>query len=378
VLDHYVSGTGYTTPPILDQTADIWQSAALSFAIDNQAEFNLTGDRVEQTLLAGLDYSWSSADTQDFEDPAPGLDISNPIYFPIPRPTTLISDTYQTIAQTGLYAQDQIKLDRHWIATLSARYDWVTNDTKDRLAGNTHDKQDDQAFSTRAGLAYAAANGLVPYVSYATSFFPNSGTDVSGNAFDPTKGEQYEIGLKYAPKNARGAVTLSLFNLTQSNVLTDDPANIGSYVQTGEVRSRGVELESKLALTQALEWFVSASYADVEITKSNAGDQGNVPGLTPRTVASSWLDYTFQDGSLSGLTLGGGARYIGPSYADSTNTRENDGYLNFDLALRYRRGAWTYAVNVNNLFDKVNLSTDGYNYNESGGRTVRASVAYHW
>jgi iron complex outermembrane receptor protein len=378
VLDYYVNSLGYTAPPILDQSASIWQSAALSLAIDNQAQFNLTGDRLDQTFLAGLDYTWSSADTQYFDDPAPGLDITNPVYFPVARPTTLLGDAYQTIAQTGLYAQDQIKFDTHWITTLSARYDWVSNDYKDRLAGNTHTTQDDQALSTRAGLAYAAPNGLVPYVSYSTSFFPNSGTDFSGNIFDPTEGEQYEVGLKYAPKNSRGTATLSLFNLTQSNVLTDDLTNLGFSVQTGEVRSRGVEFESKLALTTSLDWLFSASYADIEITRSNAGDEGNVPVLTPRALASNWLDYTFHDGALSGLTFGGGVRYIGSSYADSANTRLNDAYVNFDLAIRYVRGAWIYAVNVNNLFDTVNLSSDGFSYNESGGRTVRASLAYRW
>jgi iron complex outermembrane recepter protein len=377
VLDYYVNSLGYTAPPVLDQSASIWQSSARSFAIDNQAEFNLTGERVDHTFLGGLDYTWSSADTQYFEDAAPGLDITNPVYLPVARPTTLLGDNYQTIAQTGLYAQDQIKFDSRWIATLSARYDWVSNDNKDRTTG-THAVQDDQALSTRIGFAYAAANGLVPYVSYSTSFFPNSGTDFSGAAFDPTEGEQYEIGLKYAPKNGRGTATLSLFNLTQGNVLTDDTANAGFSVQTGEVRSRGVEFESKLALTSNLNLLVSAFFADIEITRSNAGDQGNVPGLTPCALASSWLDYTFRDGPLSGLTFGGGLRYIGSTYADGTNTRENDSYINVDLAVRYARGSWLYAINVTNLFDEVNLSSDGFSYNESGGRTVRASVAYTW
>ncbi|MFA6961218.1 MAG: TonB-dependent siderophore receptor [Opitutaceae bacterium] len=379
VLDYYVNSLGYTAPPILDQSASIWQSSSRSFTLDNQAELKLTGEHIDQTLLAGLDYTWSSANTQYYEDPVAGLDISNPNNSaPIARPTTLYSDSYQTIAQTGLYAQDQIKLDRHWITTLSARYDWVSNDLKERTTGNSHTKQDDQALSARAGLAYVADNGLVPYVSYSTSFFPNSGADFSGAPFDPTEGEQYEIGLKYAPKNSRGTATLSLFNLTQGNVLTDDPAHIGSSVQTGEVRSRGVEFESKLALTGNLNLLLSASYADIEITQSNTGDQGNVPGLTPRALASSWLDYTFHDGVLSGLTFGGGVRYIGSSYADSTNTRKNGDYINFDLAVRYLRGDWVYSVNVTNLFDEVALTSDGYSYNESGGRTVRASIAYHW
>jgi iron complex outermembrane recepter protein len=377
VLDYYTNIDSYTPPSTVNQTASVSEVEARTFAIDHQAELNLTGDRIDQTLLGGVDYIRTSGDSRYFDEPIPGIDLSNPVYAPIPRPTTLLDDSHQSIQQIGLYAQDQIKFDTRWIATLSARYDWVTNKVRDNLFGG-HTRQDDEALSTRAGFAYAATNGFVPYISYSTSFFPNSGTDFSGDPFDPTEGEQYEIGLKYAPQNSRGTATLSIFELTQSNVLTDDLANAGFSVQTGEVRSRGVELEGKFALTENLNLLVSVSHADVDITESNAGDKGNTPGLTPQTLASSWLDYTFHDGAFSGLTLGAGVRYIGFTYSDSFETRKNDDYVNFDLAIRYLRGAWAYSVNVNNVFDKVNLSSDGYTFNESGGRTVRASVAYRW
>ena len=90
------------------------------------------------------------------------------------------------------------------------------------------------------------------------------------------------------------------------------------------------------------------------------------------------LNYTLHDGAFNGLTLAAGVRYIGSSYSDSFETRKNDDFVACDLAVRYLRGSWEYAVNVTNVFAKVVLSSDGYSYNESGGRTVRASVGYHW
>jgi len=40
-------------------------------------------------------------------------------------------------------------------------------------------------------------------------------------------------------------VTVSLFDLTRQNVLTADPGNNRFSVATGEIQSRGIELEAR-------------------------------------------------------------------------------------------------------------------------------------
>lgn len=380
VRDKYVNSLGYKKKStIMKRSASIWDSDTLSLGVDNQLEYKIRGNRIEQTLLGGFDYSYASADTVYYESHTHSIDISAPDYsLPIARPTQLQSDSYQQSTQYGFYLQDQIKLDSKWIATLSGRHDSSYSDYKERTSGDPHSLQLDRAFTGRAGLTYLADNGLAPYASVSTSFYPNSGADKTGNTFDPTEGRQYELGLKYAPKNFRGGATLSVFDLTQSNVLTTDPSNTAYYRPSGEWRSRGIELEGDFGITDNLDFIVNASYDNVEITSSEDGDEGNSPALTPEKTASAWLNYTFHDGTFKGLALGSGVRYVGSSYSSNANTYENSDYAAVDLAARYVNGPWTYALNVNNVFDTVEWINTDYQYNKTAARELSLSVAYHW
>ncbi|EFX8262722.1 TonB-dependent receptor, partial [Shigella sonnei] len=73
--------------------------------------------------------------------------------------------------------------------------------------------------------------------------------------------------------------------------------------------------------------------------------------------ASLWGDYTFNEGPLSGLTLGTGGRFIGSSYGDPANTFKvgstavMDAVVKYDLA-RFGMAGSSLAVNVNNLLDR--------------------------
>lgn len=387
VEDGYLNSMGYAYDSsnnptnVMNRSASIWNSDSLSLGVDNQLEYKIRGQRVEQTLLGGFDHSWASADTVYYENKAPGIDITAPDYgLPIARPAKLQSDSYQKSTQYGLYLQDQIKLDSKWVATLSGRHDWAQSritEHRGRRTGHDRNDQNDSAFTGRAGLTYLADNGLAPYASVSTSFYPNSGMDVSGSTFDPTEGQQYEIGLKYAPKDFRGGATLSLYDITQDNVLTTDPSSPAYYQASGEWRSRGIEFEGTLGITENLDLLVNTTYGDVEITKSEDGDEGNSPALTPEKSASTWLNYTFR-GTLKGLTLGGGVRYVGTSYSSNANTAKNNDYTVLDLAARYVNGPWTYALNVNNVFDTVEWINTDYQYNKTAGNSVNLSVAYHW
>ena len=77
----------------------------------------------------------------------------------------------------------------------------------------------------------------------------------------------------------------------------------------------------------------------------------------PEHQASLWVNYAFDEGMLDGLSLGGGVRFVGPSFGDNANTVSVAGYTLADAALRYQRGSWQAALNVSNLFDKTYFST---------------------
>lgn len=352
------------------------------FTVDNQAEAKFRTGRMDHTLLFGLDYQDLSSDTLRGFAGAPDLDIFNPVYFlPIPPPPIFQSiDIKQE--QLGLYVQDQIKLDA-WVLTLGGRYDKADSETKNNLTGDIT-KQSDEAFTGRAGLGYLFENGLAPYVSYSESFEPVAGVTFSGSSFEPTTGTQYEGGVKFQPDGSNSFITLSAFELTQQNVLTSDPANPGFEVQTGEIRSRGVEVEGLASFDNGLDFVASYTYLDAEITKNNDGNVGNTPATIPTHWASVWGDYTIQDGRFKGWGAGAGFRYVGDTFGDDENTFKVPSFFLVDAAIHYDfQGAMKgvrLAVNASNLLDEEYVAACRAANRCYYGveRTVMATLKFGW
>ncbi len=381
-------------------------------ALDNQAQARFTTGPLSHTLLFGLDYRWQGTDTLSGSAAnVARIDLFTPSYGkPIATPA-FTSDQWQTDRQIGLYLQDQIKFDR-WVLLLGGRYDWIKtrSRTKTIATGATsRSGLDDSAFSGRAGLVYLFDSGFAPYVSYTQSFEPQSGFGFGGKPFDPTRGRQYEVGLKYQPPGINSFITLSMFDLVRTNVLTTDPdpthiCGTGRCQMTaGEVRSRGVEIEGKASLADGLNVTASYAYLDNKTTKSNSTTlidttivgvptvtvplKGKVPTGIPRHTASLWVDYTVQDGRFAGWGLGGGMRYVGTSWGDSANTFKVSDYVLFDASVSYDFGqlgprlqGLKATLNVTNLFDKkyvgscLSYAWCWYGYR----RTAIASLRYQW
>lgn len=372
--------------------------SARAVTVDNQAIGNFQTGDVAHTALFGLDYSHESSRYEESAlspifTPFNGLD---PVYgaTAITRPP-IATRIDQDRSQTGLYAQDQMEWN-NFVFSLGGRYDWANTDTRTRtsVADNQVDQRDGK-FTWRAGLVYNFDNGLSPYAGYSTSFNPASGTDRLGNAFEPTTGEQFEVGVKYQPNGSNSFVTLSAYHLTQDNVLSPDttPGFTNYSVQTGQVRMRGVELEGKAEITDAFSVLASYAYTDSEITRANpnaAGisNEGNRFAFVPRQQASLWLDYTLQTSTIwDGLSFGGGARYTGQTFGDNANKFDIPSYTVFDAAVRYDFGkadpkleGLKASLNVSNIFDRKYVSTciaaTGCYWGE--GRTVYATLKYSW
>ena len=366
--------------------ADRFDQHMDTFNLDNQLQADFTTGPLTHKLLMGVDYTWQDADVTRWRTLAPTLNIYNPQYgMSITRPSAANSlssiDYNQTIQQVGGYLQDQIKFDDHWILTAGGRYDYVRNDLDNHVGASTNQK--DNAFTGRLGLTYLTDFGLAPYVSYAESFNPNTGTDRSGSAFDPSMAHQWEVGVKYQPSDAI-LMTLAAYDLTKTNVTTNEIVNgvtTGFSVASGEQQSRGIEAEIKARLDQNWDLLASYTYTHAEITKSNNGDEGNRPANVPKHMASAWLNYTFHDSPLDGLSLGAGARYTGVLYGDNANTYHIDNYTLFDAGASYPLNKnVTLSVNAQNLLDTEYVATcdDSYECYPGMRRTLLTSVKYSW
>lgn len=272
------------------------------------------------------------------------------------RRTGKAQDGIETVSQIGVYAQNQAKIAGKLLLTFGGRGSWVDNDFDDRLAGDDS-HQSDNAFSRNIGVGCLFDNGMTPYGSYSESFTVNIGQRRAGGSFLPTRGRQYEVGMKYAPAFFPITITSALFDITKTNVLTTDPDDPNFQVQTGEVRHRGFELEASADLQSGLSFVGAYTFIDAEITRDNDGFEGKRPSLVPKHQASLWANYEAPAGPFDGTSFGAGVRFIGSSFGDNGDTLKVSDYTPFDAALRYRWRNWQGSINVTNLFDRTYYST---------------------
>lgn len=335
-----------------------------------------TGD-LQHTLVTGMDYAWIDTSLLYAMGDAPSIDRDAPDYHqPVDRPTTPLADENGLEHRSGVYVQDQIELNQ-WRLSAGLRRDWVKVRRTNNLS-DVNSKTSDSATTGQVGALYLFDNGLAPYASYATSFLPESGTNANGEPFKPTKGEQYEVGLKYQPPGSSTLLTASLYHLTQTNVRTRDLSNPLNSIQTGEQVSRGLELEAVSDLSDRMKMTASYSYNDPEVTRSNDGNEGKEPLNVPRHLASFWLDYRLP----MGLGMSVGARYTGSNYGDAANTVKNEDYTLVDAGVHYDFGGGLdgvrLALNGRNLSDKRYINCqEGYCY-RGEARSVVTSLSYRW
>ena len=359
-------------------------------AADNQLQATFDTGAVRHTAIVGLDYQRVHYDHKYIgqgDALAPSISIAHPVYGqPIGEPDFMYgSSTDDVSRQLGVYAQDQIRWQR-WAFLLGGRQDQVSSSSLAYTSGKTS-SQDNHAFTWRTGAVYLFDNGVSPYVSYATSFQPAIGTDASGNIFKPTEGKQYEAGLKYQPPGSDSSVTAAVFDLTQTNVLTNDPNKLGFKIQTGEVHSQGLEIEARTNLTANLQGIASYTYTDLKNTRSNTNNLDKVPAGIPRSMAGVWLNYDFTAAPLAGLQLGGGLRYSGSSYGDSVNSFKVPGVTLLDVSLRYDLAhlspgwqGWSATLSASNLSNKNFIASCSSSATCIFGmeRSILANLKYKW
>ncbi|MDV5138871.1 MULTISPECIES: ferrichrome porin FhuA [Yersiniaceae] len=360
---HYIGhyGNGYVAPATI-QRAFVDSSEKLSnFDVDTQAQAKFGTGQVDHTLLMGVDYMRMRNDINADYASTSSINMTAPQYGNDDYDVYFRYNILNRQEQTGLYVQDQAEWN-HWLLTLGGRYDFAKSTVLTRSSGAT-DKDRDEQFTWRGGLNYLFDNGISPYFSYSESFEPVSGATQSGKSFDPSHGKQYEAGVKYIPQDQPISLTAAIYQLTKDNNLTADPTNSSFSVQSGEIRSRGIELEAKAAVNANVNLTASYTFTDAEYTK-DTNLKGQRPVEVPRNMASLWADYTFHETALSGLTLGSGVRYVGATNTiDAANQQYNvaaytlvDATVKYDLARVGLPGS-TVGLNINNLFDREYVSS---------------------
>ncbi len=368
----------------VDSTSDelargyVGQSDSLdAVAIDNQLVASFTTGALEHEVALGAEYHQYKNDIMQRSGSASTLNVSTGASDSI-LTGYAESNSARRYYQTGVYLQDQIKLN-NWHLDLSGRYDRLMAKTENYTTGRVNRRSDDH-ISGRASLLYAFDNGISPYVSYSQAISPSVLVDSSGNLLKPSTSEQYEAGVKYQPPGTADMYSIAAYDLTQDGVSQRDVA-MGTSEPIGKAHSQGIELEAHNQITPRLKTIAGYTLNHMSFKETLDGTDGRTPYLTPNQMASFWGHYQFD----YGISVGAGVRYIGKQWAANDNkTRIPDATL-LDASIRADLGAWNnqlkgafVQVNATNLADRDYVAACyGENYCYRGAeRSVLATIGY--
>ncbi len=345
-----------------------------SFTSDNALQFDFATGPLQHQLLAGVDYSDYREESLQLDAIPTPIDIYNPVSSGIViNGWNALPD--QRTTQLGVYVQDQIRWADRVSLVLGARRDHARSETEGLPS------QTDNATTFRAGLIGEIGAGVSPYISYSESFLPVTGQDIYGRAFEPMEGDQWEGGIKWQPA-ANMLVTASAYRITETNRQTNDPENPLNVVQTGEIESKGVELEGQFSFEHDLT--LTAAYARnrAKVTRSNFEMEVNQRlNDTPQELASLWLAKGFQIDDDSRLRVGLGGRYVGNSQSlGFGGFIRTPSYTLVDALFELQVVDWTMALNITNLSDKKYFAPcrnfgDCFTGNP---RTVTGTISYRF
>ncbi|MHC5676012.1 TonB-dependent siderophore receptor [Nostoc sp.] len=223
---------------------------------------------------------------------------------------------------------------------------------KDAPGGNLINEQVDNKFSPRAGIVYQPSKSTSLYFNWSNYFNPvYSSTSQTGELFKPQTSEQFEVGIKQEFLNSRLSTTLAFYQITRQNLLTPDPTNPLYSIQTGEQKSRGIELDVTGQILPGWKVIATYTYTDTFVSKDSRIPVGDQLITVPYNSASLWTTYELQSSNLKGLGFGLGLVYSGDYQVSLPNTFTAPSYLRTDAALFYRRNKFRIGLNFNNVFN---------------------------
>ncbi|WP_018478463.1 TonB-dependent receptor [Pontibacter roseus] len=348
-----------------------------NFATQNElyATFN-TGAKFEHKTVVGVELARSMFDIWFNRASYDTLNIFNPQYSRLPKPTALnFGDSYRDNTNLyGVYVQDFLSINQRLKVLLGARYDFwdlekvSDKKNKDNTFSTVTTTQRLKSFNPRVGVLYEVYGPVSVYGNWSKGFQPelglvavtdgSNGAPIESESLKPVTSDLLEGGFKVGLLNDKINVKAAYFNITRSNVPLPDRRGVADprfsefSEQVGEVRSEGIETDVTGELFPGLNVIATYSYTDARITEDI--DEKKV-GIAFRGVSkhsgSLWATYELQAGLLKGLGFGGGFTSFGDRPVDATDSFRLPGYTRYDATLYYDVKRFHAAVNLRNLAD---------------------------
>ena len=410
-----------------------------SFMKNHALDLNVVGSFSalgrDQTLIFGADYQDSSyqsyatrlsgyarINVYDPVSPAePPLNPYGPLpYYPVqgsnatcpdtsvrqtPEPGNCVLQNYTAsdtqIEQYGVYGQLRFSPIPGLTAIGGGRFTWwetITQTLLPRLDEPTGYRIKGR-FTPYAGLVWDVTSDWNVYASYADSFTPQAApagrSRPDGEQVKPLLGAQYELGTKLSLMQDKLLLSAAVYQIEQTNRLFNDLDDATVVLQAGKVRARGFEAEAAGEILPG--WRVNGGYSYTRtkyIEDANPQFEGLplVP-IIPKHSAKVFSNYKVPDGTLAGLSVGGGLTWLSSTYGGNPAVRNTagtlitrssivrqGGYAVVDLRAGYDVNEnLSISVNVDNLLDKTyysRISSTGRGNYFGSPRTVFATLRF--
>jgi len=282
--------------------------------------------------------------------PYPGNLIAEPQWGPLAVESTLNQRLQRAYGATRLTLTDRLK------AVVGVNYAQYRRD------GTSYGVPSDLSRSKTspyAGLTFAFTPNVLGYVSYSDLYLPQSQADANDRYLDPSKGTNYEAGVKADWLDKRLLTTVAVFQAKQSGLATPT----GTYNQYGQsvyapedVKSTGVEIEAVGKVNNYLD--VAAGYTTLKLTGPDGSDTYS---WVPRRTANLALRARLP--SNPALSFGASARWqskISNEESSGFTVRQGSyAVLNAFVAWQVQPQT-TLRLNVNNITNEKYINTLRY------------------
>lgn len=376
--------------------------------VDINGKFKTAG--IEHTLLAGVDADRYLNTSYTFNNPTTydKINILDPTKFTartdIP-PASKVTRVETPTNRFGAYVQDLISITSKLKFLAGLR--WSIQEArpaetkyllKDSLAKGA--AKTDKAFSPRFGLVYKPLETTAIFASYANSFSVNSGTDVFGNALQPSIIDQFEVGIKNDFLKGKLSLNVTAYRIINNNLAqtaqfaadgTTPNNNTALKELTGQTTSDGVEVDITAHPVKGLDIIAGYSYNYMRYTKTENKKGNYVEGErlvnNPAHTANASIFYTFGSSHIKGFKVGATAVYIGKRNAGWNNQIEQtqnysrlipiDGFTTVDISAGYTWKNISLLAKVSNLGDAYNYYVhENYSVNPIAPRQFAATLSY--
>ncbi len=352
---------------------------------------------VRNQLLFSADFDHQGIDGQRTLSGQAPINPFDPVYTGyLPQPLVPgFPVTFREVSSASADAFSLLLLDRLSFGetvylSFGGRYEWFSAESKFSYPEgtvpfpNTDNNLHQGSFNPTVGLLVKPARNVSLYGNYSesTASFQNIALrSANGDALDPEKSRQFELGAKGEWLGGKLLTTVALFQIDKSDVAASDPSNPFFSVNGGEQRSRGFELD--VTGQPVPGWRISANYAYIDARVTDDPDDFNnghrLPAV-PENSGGIFSTYEIQDGALRGLGLGGGFYLSDRVKIDLANSGNISGWAQTDAVAYYRRDRFRAQLNIKNLFDNefYYAGSFGFEVQRAAARTFIGSVKYEF